>query len=266
MTIRYLTEEQVEKKFWSRVRKTSTCWLWTGQISAGYGHFYMNGRSTMAHIYSYRLHVGRVPLKRFVCHKCGIRNCVNPKHLEIRKRTNVYRSRSLKQRISPVDWCWEVLKRISRYKFLHQRKALKLARKLAIKHSKTPISTFKMLKEHLTQFDSLGLANGKLVFNQWEAVYQYDNNNPHCLFEIQKRLCQICNKPIFIANQTEQPRKICHNEWCERLYTFYYVEGRKRPPTVRGGKNNGLRFEYFLSDYIKRYSNEQTRTQHRRTP
>ncbi len=62
------------------------------------------------------------------------------------------------------------------------------------------------------------------------------------------RKCKICEATI-----TASPNnKTCRNEWCKRIYAFYYVEGRNRPPTVRGGKTNGLRFELFLSDYIRR--------------
>mgnify|MGYP001565301288 CR=1 FL=1 len=73
------------------------------------------------------------------------------------------------------------------------------------------------------------------------------------------RRCKICDKTMLIRRNGKCWMH-CGKEWCERLYTFYYVEGRNRPLTVRGGKNNGLKFEYFLSDYIRRYANEQTCT------
>lgn len=54
----------------------------------------------------------------------------------------------------------------------------------------------------------------------------------------------------------------CGREWCQRLHTFYYVEGRNRPSTVRGVKNKELKFDLLLSDYLRRYANEQARSQH----
>lgn len=92
--------------------------------------------------------------------------------------------------------------------------------------------------------------------------------HPHNLCWIeQRRKCVICNNYRFIehAGTEAQDYWTCRSEWCERIYTFYYVEGRSRPPSVRGGRKNGLRFEFFLSDYIRRVANEQARTQHRRT-
>ncbi len=71
----------------------------------------------------------------------------------------------------------------------------------------------------------------------------------------QTKDCKICGK----ENHRTAEGKLsphCLTEWCERLYAFYYVEGRSRPPSAQGGKNNGLRFEYLLSDYIRRTANE----------
>lgn len=71
----------------------------------------------------------------------------------------------------------------------------------------------------------------------------------------QRKDCKICGK----ENHRDADGKLsphCLTEWCHRLYTFYYVEGRSRPHTAQGGKNNGLRFEFLLSDYLKRTANE----------
>ena len=81
-----MTPEQIER-FWSRVEKTETCWLWTGYIcKTGYGQFKFNGISHNSHRLSLALHLGR-PLapRMFACHAphstCGNRHCVNPAHL-----------------------------------------------------------------------------------------------------------------------------------------------------------------------------------------
>ena len=67
--------------------------------------------------------------------------------------------------------------------------------------------------------------------------------------------CKICGT----ENHRDADAKLlphCSNEWCERLYAFYYVEGRSRPSSAQGGKNNVLRFEFLLSDYLRRTANE----------
>lgn len=69
--------------FWSKIKKTKTCWLWVGRhTKAGYGQFQMNKIRKYAHHFSYLL-TKKLPLdtKLFLCHTCDIPNCVNPQHL-----------------------------------------------------------------------------------------------------------------------------------------------------------------------------------------
>ena len=61
----------------------SGCWLWTRQVSEnGYAHFYYKGRTTYAHRAAYELYVGDIPQGYHVDHKCRVRSCCNPDHLE----------------------------------------------------------------------------------------------------------------------------------------------------------------------------------------
>ena len=76
-------------RFWSKVRKTSGCWLWTGATNAdGYGTFHVdrfNGRQRVAyaHRIAYSLLRGPVPDGLELDHAvCGTRRCVNPDHLD----------------------------------------------------------------------------------------------------------------------------------------------------------------------------------------
>jgi len=78
--------QTVEQRFWAKVKKTNSCWLWTGaKRNKGYGAFSYteNGKLVQdrAHRYSYRLHKGDIPPGMFVLHKCDTPACVNPDHL-----------------------------------------------------------------------------------------------------------------------------------------------------------------------------------------
>jgi len=69
-------------RFWEKVQKTRTCWLFTGsRTEAGYGHIRWNGRQMRAHRVSYLLHHGTDPGALLVCHTCDVPACVRPDHL-----------------------------------------------------------------------------------------------------------------------------------------------------------------------------------------
>lgn len=67
------------ERFWQRVDKTETCWLYRGPgRGKGYGGF---GRGRLAHRYSWELHFGTIPKWLEVLHHCDVRRCVRPDHL-----------------------------------------------------------------------------------------------------------------------------------------------------------------------------------------
>ena len=74
-----------EERFWAKVDKTDTCWLWTGAIAGttGYGSFYFNGSMGGAHRFAYEHFVGPIPEGYWIDHLCRVRRCVNPDHLAV---------------------------------------------------------------------------------------------------------------------------------------------------------------------------------------
>ena len=77
-----------EERFWEKVEKTETCWLWRASFKGrGYlngdahGAFYYDGKHQYAHRVSWMIHYGPIPEGLFVCHRCDVPACVNPEHL-----------------------------------------------------------------------------------------------------------------------------------------------------------------------------------------
>src|SRR5438309_473232 len=69
-------------RFWSKVQKTDTCWLWLGAPHhGGYGRIHDGKKVVEAHRFSYEFFKGPIPEGMFVCHSCDVPACVNPNHL-----------------------------------------------------------------------------------------------------------------------------------------------------------------------------------------
>jgi hypothetical protein len=74
----------LEARFWLKVQKTDSCWLWIGAMSGGYGAFRVFGQNQVqAHRVAYELLVGSIPEGHHVHHICENRRCCNPAHLKV---------------------------------------------------------------------------------------------------------------------------------------------------------------------------------------
>ncbi len=69
-------------RYWAKVRKTKTCWLWQGSCNTSkYGQFYFENKMATAHRVSWAMHFGSIPEGKHVLHRCDVKLCIRPTHL-----------------------------------------------------------------------------------------------------------------------------------------------------------------------------------------
>lgn len=80
----------------------SGCWIWTGDLNEdGYGRVHVgSNKRVLAHRLSYTAHVGEIPPRGCVCHRCDIPSCINPDHLWLGSHLQNMRDRNRKGRAS----------------------------------------------------------------------------------------------------------------------------------------------------------------------
>jgi hypothetical protein len=73
----------IDVRFWAKVNKTPTCWLWTASTTrrGGYGQINWNGRMQRANRVSWQIAYGDIPQGLQILHKCDVPACVRPDHL-----------------------------------------------------------------------------------------------------------------------------------------------------------------------------------------
>lgn len=70
-------------RFFEKVEKTKSCWLWKGAKNPlGYGYFWNGKQNMRPHRWAYE-YFNNLKIKRgnFICHRCDTPSCVNPEHL-----------------------------------------------------------------------------------------------------------------------------------------------------------------------------------------
>lgn len=104
------------KRFWDKVDKTESCWLWTsGKSAKGYGRFHCPGwhekSNTMvaAHRFSWVIANGVIPHHdshhgMCVLHKCDTPACVNPEHLFLGTNDDNVKDMDSKKRRKTVSY------------------------------------------------------------------------------------------------------------------------------------------------------------------
>ena len=74
--------KETKVRFWSKVNKTATCWLWkAGTDKDGYGRIKITKKNRMAHRIAWIVCYGSIPNGLLVLHHCDNPPCCNPKHL-----------------------------------------------------------------------------------------------------------------------------------------------------------------------------------------
>ena len=64
-------------------RQADGCWAWAGTVSAhGYGRIMVDLTTYVTHRLVYEMFLGPIPEGQHLHHKCGVRHCCNPLHLE----------------------------------------------------------------------------------------------------------------------------------------------------------------------------------------
>ena len=102
--MRFYTDEALRRSFDKKFipEPNSGCWLWTAANNGnGYGVIgiargKVGSRNAYAHRLSYEWAFGKIPDGMEIDHKCRVRCCVNPDHLEaVTHKVNMHRGETI---------------------------------------------------------------------------------------------------------------------------------------------------------------------------
>jgi hypothetical protein len=96
------------KRFWSKVQKTDTCWLWKASVrrkDEGYGAFWLNGQHRSAHRVAYEIEHGALSKDVVLAHRCDNPRCVRPSHLFVTDQAGNMADKVAKRRQARGERC-----------------------------------------------------------------------------------------------------------------------------------------------------------------
>jgi len=88
----YNSIEELPDRFWNKIEKTDSCWLWKGSLWDGYGRYAINRKLYLVHRMAYAVLKQKLGDNTQIDHLCRVKTCVNPDHLEeVSKKENIRR-------------------------------------------------------------------------------------------------------------------------------------------------------------------------------
>lgn len=106
----------LDNRFWSKVQKTDTCWLWlASKAQTGHGQFFDDGGLKQPHRLLFELTFGPIaPKGKMIYNLCGNVGCIRPEHwtLESTQKGKVVPPKlPIKERFwskvqETIDGCW----------------------------------------------------------------------------------------------------------------------------------------------------------------
>jgi hypothetical protein len=101
--------KSIEDRFWEKVDKTDTCWLWTGPVNkSGSGDFsckLAGVKHQISYNFSWVLANGPIPVGFRVFVECGVKLCVRPNHLRLASLLELAEKRFW-SKVNKTDGCW----------------------------------------------------------------------------------------------------------------------------------------------------------------